>query len=874
MYPFGKKEFYHPILFLLFLISGCCGLLYQITWVRLAFAAFGIITPVLSVVISVFMLGLALGSWMGGRYIGKITEMTGWSAIAFYALIEGLIGIGGLLVPELFSFGQSVLLPAGDSNSFTYLTLSAIILGTSILPWCIFMGSTIPFMMAFIKESNRSNTTGFSYLYLANVIGAMCGTALAAGFLIELSGFHRTSLIAVCLNFGIAAVALIINFLYLYQKPFQIGKKMDASEKVNKVNTAEAKANFLKMTILFTTGLVSMAMEVIWTRAFTPILYTTIYSFAAILIVYLFATWVGSWIYRNHISKRKTMNIPNIMACLAYLCFLPIIFTDPRLHLTKTITLAMLPLVSIFPFCATLGYLTPKLIDELSEGNPKVAGKAYAANTVGCIIGPLLAAYFLLPILGVRFSLIALSLPFIAYFVYYLRKLWAQNYKYAIFTALVTIALLVGSAGIFLSYEDSIFYRSAVIRRDYAATVISFGEGMKKRLLVNGIGMTALTTITKFMAHVPLAIPGKKPESALIICLGMGTTFRSAASWGIRATAVELIPSVRDTFGFYFKDAHEILESPKVQIVIDDGRRFLKRTSEKFDIITIDPPPPVESSGSGLLYSEEFYQVLKDRLKEGGIVQQWIPGGDEMTIPAVTKAIHTVFPFVHIFHSFEGWGYHFFASTHSFDMPDIETFVCRLPAKATADFIEWEAGKNAGTLYKEMLKREVPIESILSPDVNFSVTDNRPINEYFLIRRIHKKFRKLYSKTLALFIGPTDAIIYYYRGIAYEEKGQFNQAIDDFNKSLEIDPKHAGTYYYRGVAYLKEGEYYRAIDDFTKVLEIDPERADACYGRAVAYYFKKQYDESWKDIKKTEDLGYKIPPKFLENLCNASGRQN
>ena len=545
-----------------------------------------------------------------------------------------------------------------------------------------------------------------------------------------------------------------MNLIYVHQKPFEVSQNMHASKIMNESSVTGAKPNCPEMTLLFTTGFVSMAMEVVWTRAFTPVLATTIYAFAAILFVYLFATWVGSWIYRNHMSRQRTITVPNIMAHLAYLCFLPIVFTDPRLlfylHLPRE-AIQAIPLLSIFPLCAALGYLTPKLVDKLSEGNPKVVGKAYATNALGCILGPLLAAYFLLPTIGVRFSLIALSLPLIAYFVYYLRNIWAQNYKYAISTALMTIILLVGSAGILLGFEDGIFYRSAVIRRDYAATVISFGEGMKKRLLVNGISMTLLTTVTKFMAHVPLAIPDKIPESVLIICLGMGTSFRSAASWGIRTTAVELIPSVRDAFGFYFEDAHEILKSPKVQIIIDDGRRFLKRTSDKFDIITIDPPPPVESSGSGLLYSEEFYQVLKDRLKEGGIVQQWLPGGDEMTVPAVTKAIHAVFPFVRIFNSFDGWGYHFFASTQPFEMPDIETFVRRLPAKATADFIEWEPGENAGSLYQEMLKREVPIESILSPDVNFSVTDDRPINEYFLIRGIHKNFRSLYDKTLALF---------------------------------------------------------------------------------------------------------------------------
>src|SRR5436309_839125 len=122
----------HPrlkqLLFLLFFISGFCGLLYQVIWVRLAFASFGIITPVLSIVISVFMLGLALGSWAGGATIRPLVARTGLSAVVFYGAAEALIGLGAFVVPGLFSLGETMLLRAGEADSFTYLLFSALVM--------------------------------------------------------------------------------------------------------------------------------------------------------------------------------------------------------------------------------------------------------------------------------------------------------------------------------------------------------------------------------------------------------------------------------------------------------------------------------------------------------------------------------------------------------------------------------------------------------------------------------------------------------------------------------------------------------------------------------------------------------------------------
>ncbi|MDD5687047.1 MAG: hypothetical protein PHE88_04355 [Elusimicrobia bacterium] len=734
----SKKDSGYSVLFVLFLLSGFCGLLYQIVWLRLAFAAFGIITPVLSVVLSVFMLGLAVGSWAGGKYIKKLTDKTGKTAIVFYALTELLIGVGGLLVPRIFDLGQKLLLTTGEFNSFRYLVYSAGILGISILPWCILMGATVPFAMSFMKEVNSDNKTGFSYLYVANVIGAMCGTIITAIFLIEILGLHNTILVAVCCNFLIAITAFILSLKYPYKKFLEVLEQIVVDKSQDDSN--KAGFNFL-LLILFTTGFASMGMEVVWTRAFTPVLKTTIYSFASILTVYLFATWQGSLLYRKHVDKQHIIDVSDIMVMLVCFSFLPILASDLRLwQILRADAKIAVALISIFPFCATLGYLTPKLVDEFSQGNPKFAGRAYAVNTVGCIVGPLVAGYIFLPFVGVKISLFLFLIPFIIYFVYYLKKIWQNNIFKTVVASIFTVVLIVYSLFFSVNYEDIVLYKPGQIRRDYVATVISLGKGRQKELLVNGIGMTSLTPITKYMAHIPLTIRNRKPESALIICFGMGTTFRSAVSWGIKTTAVELVPSVKDAFGFYFDDAKEVMEKPNATIVIDDGRRFLKRTSEKFDLIAIDPPPPIASSGSSLLYSVEFYRLLKTRLKDDGILAQWFPFGEEMTFKAIAKSISLEFPYVRVFHSIENWGFHFFASMKPFEMPSVNNFIVRIPPLAANDLVEWNPGKKPEQLYRALLQNEVPIGKIVTDDVDYSITDDRPFNEYFLLRR---KFNKM-----------------------------------------------------------------------------------------------------------------------------------
>jgi hypothetical protein len=287
-------------------------------------------------------------------------------------------------------------------------------------------------------------------------------------------------------------------------------------------------------------------------------------------------------------------------------------------------------------------------------------------------------------------------------------------------------------------YEDYIRRTEphAAIRRDYTASVLSFGQARDKHLLVNGIGMTTLTPITKFMVHLPLAFHKESPQSALIICFGMGTTFRSALSWGVDTIAVELVPSVKDAFGYYHKDASNCLVDPKGLIIIDDGRRYLRRTTEKFDVIVIDPPPPPEAAGSSLLYSEEFYQLAKQHLKPNGILQAWVPGGDAPVGFAVARSVHNSFPYLRCFESVEGWGTHLLASMEPIEERTVPELAARMPAKAGHDLLEWADTQDLKAYLERVVSQEKPIERLLNPNPEIRITDDSPYNEYFFIRQI------------------------------------------------------------------------------------------------------------------------------------------
>jgi spermidine synthase len=199
---------------------------------------------------------------------------------------------------------------------------------------------------------------------------------------------------------------------------------------------------------------------------------------------------------------------------------------------------------------------------------------------------------------------------------------------------------------------------------------------------------------------------------------------------------VELVPSVPRLFPYFHSDGPEILSSPLSHVVIDDGRRYLERTSQQYDVITIDPPPPVEAAGSGLLYSEDFYSVLRKHLRPGGILQQWLPNGDAEDLAAVALALRRSFPYVRVFAFGKNWGFHFLASDRPLPNRTANELAKRLPATAANDLIEWAPHPNAEARFEHLLHNELPIDQLISASPSTpALSDDRPINEYYLLRK-------------------------------------------------------------------------------------------------------------------------------------------
>jgi len=706
-------------LFLFFLISGFCSLVYQVVWLRLAMASFGVNTAIVSTVLSVFMAGLALGSWGAGAWLRRSATNPA-AAMRAYAVAELGIGLSAFVVPSALESGGRLLSRIGLGwASAAHFGMTGVWLAFALLPFCVAMGATIPLAMRSVEEGPRAGRS-FSYLYTANVAGAAIGTLVSAFVLVELFGFRGTLRLAAGANFAIAASAAILSWRLLSRAPV-------AGESESPARTSGAVA---LLAALFANGLVSMAAEVVWVRQYTPYLGTVVYAFAALLAVYLVATFLGSLFYRSLGGRVLARWERWIWFALPIVAVLPLVAADPRLNLGLEGRLfgvldydAIVRLLfGVGLFSAATGFVTPLLVDRWSAGRPRPAGFAYAVNVVGCILGPLLAGFVLLPLVGERWALALLALPLLA-------SAWAlfrRRLPIGIGAAVV-LAVVLGARG----FESKL--PGAVIRRDATATVVAAGSGLKKRLLVNGIGMTELTPITKMMAHLPLALRESPPRrGTLVVCLGMGTSLRSALAWQAPATAVELVPSVVDVVGYFHADAAGVFAPPRARIVVDDGRRFLARSSDLYDAIVVDPPPPVTAAGSSLLYSREFYAAARDRLAPHGILQQWVPGGSPFVLAAFVGAVRENFRHVRLFGSVEGWGVHILASQEPIPRLGAAELAARLPPAAAADLLEWGPAATAEAQFQLVLDRELEIEKIPRGLV---LRDDRPVNEYDFLRR-------------------------------------------------------------------------------------------------------------------------------------------
>jgi spermidine synthase len=304
---------------------------------------------------------------------------------------------------------------------------------------------------------------------------------------------------------------------------------------------------------------------------------------------------------------------------------------------------------------------------------------------------------------------------------------------------------VVAIAGLGLAADPSVvtirqkgsLYASA---EDDIASVQAGQIASTPQLWVAGTSMTALTVDARLMAVLP-TIARPRAQDTLVIAFGMGSSYRTGLILGQRVEGVELVPSVPDMFPWFYDDAAAVLADPKGRLLIADGRNHVELTNRSFDIVIVDPPPPIEGAGTGVLYSREFYKATAERLRPGGVMMEWIPYGQSLAeflthvrtfrsvFPEVTLALGPGRNGVFMFGSTDPVRFEDAAIHEVLARPGVIGDLASAPDSPAESIEAW-----AHLIPTLVFASGVDIARVVgSGDI---ITDDRPLTEYFILRRI------------------------------------------------------------------------------------------------------------------------------------------
>ncbi len=676
-----------PIVYFLFFISGITALIYEIVWTRMLTLVFGHTVFSVSVVLAAFMAGLGLGSYLFGYAVDRLPETQGSSAggkaaLLIYGWVEILIFASGALLSFLFANFSGIyaslhsVIP--ESIPLQNLIKMVFAFGLMLVPTTL-MGATLPIISKYCVTEDSHIGTQVSLLYALNTLGGALGCLMAGFFLMGTFGVLQTVLLAAGANLLIGISALSI---YLETVPGADWKFRLPPLQAPRIDWNRDQKFW--MGISFICGFTALAYEVLWTRLLVFSIASTVYSFSMMLTVFLLGIFLGSLILIPLASRihniRTTLLILQAgtgLYVIGSLYGLESILSAPwnGYNLTQPLSaflryfkdsagLMLIP--TLF-----LGMCFPLLIKMISgkhQNIGKATGQIYSANTLGAILGSLCAGFLFLPNLGSQVSLTLVATLNLLTVVLLFRT---GNY--------LTLAVRKGLAAVFVALIlfvnmaipkdllNPFFMRDSAGKRNLKK-LLYFEEGLSdtvavfegnygvldpdaKSLITNGVSMSASNLIAtrymKLLAHIPLLLVDQ-PTDVLVVCFGTGQT-TGAASLHTRVKSVdslELSSSVINAGRIFAKENRQVLNNPKVNFVIQDGRNHLLTTHKRYDVITSEPPPP-RTAFTVNLYTREYYELQKKYLKSGGISAQWVPlhSQGEKEVAMHFSTFRSVFPY-------------------------------------------------------------------------------------------------------------------------------------------------------------------------------------------------------------------------------------
>jgi spermidine synthase len=656
-----------PILLVLLIGSGCAALIYEIVWFQLLQLVVGSSAVSLAVLLGTYMGGMCLGSVLLPRYVSARLH-----PLRVFAIVEGGIGVCGLLVLSILPLLNRLYAAVGGSGSSGSLML-AVVAAICLIPPTLLMGASLPAIARYVESSPRG-VSWLGYFYGGNIAGAVFGCLFAGFYLLRIYDMSTATYVAVAIN----AVVAGLSYGLSVRTPYEPAPLVDSPAPEASPAAMARSPVYIAIGL---SGLTALGAEVVWTRLLAVMLGATVYTFSIILGVFLAGLGLGSGV-ASHLAReikrpRVALGVCQILlaAAIAWTAYtladaLPNWPINPLLARSAVFNFevdimrcmwAILPAACLwgasFPF-ALAGVATR------SGDSGTLVGRVYAANTVGGIVGALGFSIILIPWIGTQNSqrlLITLAtVSALVIFAPIARSLRKSGVA-AIVASVVTITWMIASISpvpwLAVAYGRRMMLQSNPGRalyvgegRNYSVVISELSDGDRYFHVAGKVeASTALydMRLQRLLGDMP-ALFHRDPKSVLVVGFGAGVT---AGSFVVQPTVekitiCELEPLVPPAAAEYFKNEnYNVKNDPRVRIRYDDARRFILTSKENFDIVTSDPIHPWVK-GMSSIYSKQYFELVKKHLRPGGIVTQWVPlyESDLATVKSELATFFDVFP--------------------------------------------------------------------------------------------------------------------------------------------------------------------------------------------------------------------------------------
>ncbi len=755
------------VLLLLFVLSGAAGLIYEVVWARQLVLVFGNTSQAVSTILTGFFGGLAIGGFVGGRVADRVAR-----PLRLYGVLELIVVAVVLLTPVTFQLIGDLYRGLYPSLSGSPMALALVRFTLAILalaPATLLMGATLPTLTRYLTRGPAGLAGAFQRLYAANTVGAIVGTAIAGFVLIELLGLTGALVIGAVCSGTAGVIALGLD-----RRAGADALAQPVTPAVEPVRESWDATRFpveavvnrrrLALAIAFISGLTSLGYQVVWNRMLGAGTGSSTYVFTTILVLFLVGIAIGAvllgWLRPRVRSTRALIGHAQLVTA-AFVVVGALLLATPGSpfnggspdFLNSMRQFAFSSAVVVLPATIALGLVFPAtaaLLGDETGHEGAATGTLLATNTAGSIVATFVIPFFVIPLIGSPATLAGLALLNCAVGAYLLGRLPAATPAYRLAGAALAGGLAV--VVVVSSLNGSAFRNPTIelIERQggtvFEATedeiaAVEAGEARGSRLLwVGGTAMTILTVDTKLMPLLPLML---RPETddGLVIAFGMGSAFRTSLNAGMETDAIELVPSVPRMFRWFYDDADAVLADPRGEVIVADGRNHVELTDRTYDFVAVDPPPPIETSGVSVISTREFYEASKARLTPGGVMMQWVPYGQTMNeFLAHVRTFLAVFENVNVIAGAGGYGFYMIGSDGPVDLdeasirrvledPAVLEDLNGAPDSQDRSVDEWVATIMGLTWASGDVLRAAVGDGPL-------ITDDRPLPEYFIIRRL------------------------------------------------------------------------------------------------------------------------------------------